>query len=138
MSGNGIPSDEATLTGHDYVPGQCNLGNTEITRRRRVGYIGLVLSLVFIVVSEIFDFPKGYKLLLFIPMAYAFTGFFQARQHFCVLYGFMGLARTSDTGKYIKIKDMADHRKDLRMVAILLLKAIAAGAVVTAIYYLLP
>lgn len=137
MNTSDLPTDDLTLTGHGYVPGQCNLGSREVTRRRRVGYIGLSLSVGFMILAQLLNVPKGYLWLLFFPLAYSFTGFFQARQQFCVLYGVMGLARPSDTGKFVKIKDRTDHQKDLRMVVTLLLKASAAALLVTALYYLL-
>lgn len=130
-------AENPTLTGQTYVPGQCNLGSRDISKRRRVGYIGFSLSIVFILLSKLLALPHAFAWLLFFPLAYGFTGYFQARQHFCVVYGVMGVARSSDEETFTRIKDRNSRIRDLRMVSILIFKSTLAAGLLTALYILL-
>lgn len=120
---------------HDYLPGQCNIGPAEIKARMRMGYIGLGLMLLFIILAEVFHFPKSCKLLLFVPSTFALSGFLQAKQKFCFLYGFLGLF--SFTGKQNKIYQHDALRKDRKKAVLLVLQMLSGSAILGGLYYVL-
>ena len=47
--------------------------------------------IIFIISAEVYAIPQIWKLALFAPTVYALSGFIQARNRFCFLFGFMGL-----------------------------------------------
>jgi len=116
-----------------YAPGQCNIGPEEIRRRMRIGYLGLALMIIFIFCAEYYAFPQIWKLALIAPTVYAFSGFIQARQKFCFLFGFIGVfsiaGRKSRVGDDLKIKK--DRNKALGIVA----QVFISSVLVTLVYY---
>ena len=120
-------------TNEAYIPGQCNIGPDEIRKRNRIGFIGLALMIVFVIVAEVYQIPKGWKLLLFAPTAYALSGFIQARHKFCFIFGYFGLFNTS--GKRTRVKDGIQLHKD-RLKALTIVGQIFIGsAIITLLYY---
>jgi len=119
----------------NYVPGQCNIGLDEIRKRMRIGYIGLALMILFIFLAEYYGFPQIWKLALFAPAVYAFSGFIQARQKFCFLFGFIGVfniaGRKSRVGDDLKIKK--DRNKAFGIIA----QVFISSLLVTLVYYFL-
>jgi hypothetical protein len=119
-----------------YVPGNCNIGPAEIKRRYRIGYLGLFLMTVFIVVAEVFHIPHMMKLFLFAPTFYALSGFFQAWQKFCFVYGWKGVFSIIGNRKYSKVTD--ENRLQDRSMAIRLVTRITLGSsLITLLYYFL-
>jgi hypothetical protein len=101
----------------------------------RIGYIGLVLMIIFIFLAEFYAFPQILKLALFAPTVYAFSGFLQARQKFCFFFGFIGVfsfaGRKARVGDELKIKK--DRNKALGIIAQIFLSSL----LVTLLYYFL-
>ena len=128
---------EESHTTLEYIPGNCNIGPEEIYRRRRIGYLGLAGMAIFIIIDLNFNFQQVWKLVLFAPTVYALSGFLQARQKFCFIYGFMGLSSISGRRYFTKSKDNLMLRKD-RTKALLLVAQVFFGAlVITLLYYFL-
>jgi hypothetical protein len=119
----------------NYVPGHCNIGPDEIRKRMRIGFIGLALMILFIFLAEFYAFPQIWKLALFAPTVYAFSGFIQARQKFCFLFGIIGVfniaGRKARVGDDLKIKK--DRNKALGIVA----QVFISSVLVTLLYYFL-
>ena len=99
------------MTEHQYIPGKCNLGAVEIRRRYRIGFIGTSIALIFVLIIHLFDLPH-LKFLLFLPVYYALSGFIQARNKFCYIYGFKGVASVIGRKKFQKIRD-DEHLKNI-------------------------
>jgi hypothetical protein len=120
-----------------YTPGNCNIGPMEIKRRYRIGYIGLVLMGLFIICAEAFHLPQAWKFFLFAPAVYAFSGFLQAWQKFCFLYGYMGVFSLEGRKTFSRIKDNQDRQKDRRKAIQLISKVVLGSSVITLLYYFL-
>jgi hypothetical protein len=116
-----------------YIPGQCNIGPQEVRKRYRIGFIGLALMIVFVIVAETNYIPQLWKLLLFAPTTYALSGFIQARHKFCFMFGLFGLFRI--TGRRTRVTDFQQLKRD-RYKAFMLMGQIATGsAIITLLYY---
>lgn len=126
---------EEIHTTEAYVPGVCNIGPEEVNKRLRIGYIGLALMIIFIISARIFEFPPIWKLALFAPTVYAISGFLQARQKFCFLFGFYGLF--SITGKRSRIQDATQHRKDRAMALRIVCQVVLGSGIISLLYYFL-
>jgi hypothetical protein len=107
----------------------CNIGPEETARRRRVGYFGLFLSILWIVAVELFSLGPVFRLMLIFPAGIAFSGFLQARARFCMAYGARGVASLGGLQQFSRSADpFGDKRRAARMVGqVILFSAIVAG-----------
>jgi len=53
----------------DYIPGTCNIGGSEVNRRRMVALIGLIITLSSLATSITNDASRQARLGIFIPAA---------------------------------------------------------------------
>jgi hypothetical protein len=74
-----------------YIPGVCNIGPAEISRRRTTGWIGLVITIILWAFFIFFHVSTPWRLFLFFPSAFAGSGFIQAAMHFCSGFGMKGV-----------------------------------------------
>lgn len=117
-----------------YVPGTCNLGKDEIRRRMRVGYSGIVLTVLVFLVLEIFDAPRIYRIFIFPPLFYMISGFIQARHRFCYVYGWKGLFSMTGRKQFHRVSEEESLRKD-RNTALKIVAMITFGSLLlTALY----
>lgn len=101
----------------------------------RIGYIGLALMVLFIIGDLVFKFPRIWKLALFAPTVYSLSGFIQARNRFCFVFGFLGIF--SFKGKKYKVGFDQRATSD-RLNALWILVQIILGSIaITWLYYLL-
>lgn len=127
-----------STTESEYIPGTCNIGPQEISNRYQVGYTGLVLALVLILLVEILDGHRLWRLAIIGPVALSLTGFVQATQRFCLAYGFSGVFSVKGFRQLTKIQDDAFLKQDRKM-AIRLVAIVGFGTgIITMLYYLLP
>jgi len=126
---------EQSLDKEAYIPGQCNIGPEEIRKRQRLGYIGLAMMIVFIILAETYHVQQIWKLALFAPTVYALSGFVQARYKFCFVFGFFGLL--SMTGKRSRIKDADQLTKDRAMAFRIVSQVVFGSCLITLLYYFL-
>jgi hypothetical protein len=98
----------------------------------------VVASIILISIIELLQLPPGSRLLLLFPAALAFTGFLQARQKFCLAYGFAGVFGMRGYRKTSRITDPAFLREDRKMAWSLVLKIAIGTIIVVTIYYCIP
>ncbi len=107
------------MTLSDYVPGVCNIGPAEITRRRRVGWIGLVASVVLVGILIAVDAGRWWWLLLFLPVMMSASGFLQAHFRFCAGFSRAGVFNFGPLGQTQDVTDdeslAADRRRGNRI-----------------------
>jgi hypothetical protein len=112
----------------------CNIGAEETVRRRRVGYFGLGLTILWIVAVEGFNLGLVFRLLVFFPAAVAFSGFLQARARFCMAYGARGVASLSGLQQFVRSSDpYGDKRRAMGM----LVQVVLFSALVATLYGLM-
>ena len=121
-----------------YRPGVCNIGPAEIARRRRVGHIGAIATIVLFGVLVVLDLPPIVRLVLALPAAVAASGYLQARMRFCAGFATAGVYNFGDVGPREQVTDRAalaaDRAKGLRIYA----ASMAIGLGVGIIAVLLP
>ncbi|MHA1966323.1 MAG: hypothetical protein ACW964_00850 [Candidatus Hodarchaeales archaeon] len=101
----------------EYTAGTCNIGEEEIKQRRRIGRIGLVLTLVSIVIYLGLVYSIGLDImvgvLIFLPAEMSAVGLLQARNKFCAAYGLTKQQNVSSSlGLTLKIEDISNQKKD--------------------------
>jgi hypothetical protein len=129
----------STSTQNVYIPGVCNIGPAEIRSRRRSGWIGLIVTVVFIVAVLVFDLPRPYRVFVIIPAGLGATGFLQAALHFCVKFGTQGLFNVDKAvGQTEAVHEAEYRRKDQRKAAIIAFGSLGIAVVIAVVLALIP
>jgi hypothetical protein len=113
-----------------YVPGTCNIGPAEVARRRRVGHLGLALTLLLAVVLLALGAARPWRLLLALPATMAAAGYLQARLRFCFDYGFRGVHNFDALGHQQRVAAEAARAADRRRALAVALASLAIGLAV--------
>jgi len=119
-----------------YIPGVCNIGPAEISRRKWAGWIGLLATIILWAIFVWFNIPRIWRLTLFIPAAMAVTGFLQAYMRFCAHFGFSGLFNFGKTGKTDNITQAEFRAKDRKKAWQIVIHSVLIGVVVSLIAYI--
>jgi hypothetical protein len=121
-----------------YSPGKCNIGAEEISRRYRIGYFGVGLTLIGIALITIYELPRTARLAIFLPVGIALVGFVQATARFCLAYGLRGVFSIEGRRKLSPVVEheaiSADRRQAWKIVFMVLIGSI----LITTIYYFFP
>jgi hypothetical protein len=122
----------------EYVPGVCNIGPSEIRRRRQSGWIGLGMTILLWAVFLVFRAPSPWRLFLFLPAMIGATGFLQAALHFCAGFGIRGVFNFgSEVGKTDTVEQAEFRLQDRRKAGLIGLYSALAGVVVAIAGFLL-
>ena len=126
------------MTQADYVPGTCNIGDGEVSRRRMVALIGLIFTLSSLATSITNGASREARLGIFIPALVMSVGWVQSRKKFCLAYGFAGTFNFGKLGAISRVADPAARTAD-RVTAIKIFAQSALyAAIVTAVVVALP
>ena len=120
-----------------YIPGHCNLGEAEIRRRMKIGWIGVVLTILVFLVLEILDATRPYRIFILPPIAFALSGFIQARHRFCYLYGWAGLYSMTGRKHFHKVEQQESARKDRRTALKIMSMVLLGSLLLTALYMII-
>lgn len=101
-------------TQNQYIPGVCNMGPTEIKKRKQAGWAGLITTLFLWVAFIWFDVAAVWRLTLFLPAMMSATGFLQAYSHFCAYFGFAALFNFGEVGKTDSVLQAEFRKQDRR------------------------
>ncbi len=122
-----------------YIPGVCNIGPAEIKLRKVTGIVGLYITVILFAIFMIVGVTGPVRLLLFIPAVIGASGYLQAKFHFCVRFGTMGLFNMGTSlGKEESVEQASYRRKDQRKALMIAGLSGAIGAVVAIAIFLLP
>ena len=103
-----------------YQAGACNIGPDEITMRRRVGHIGVVITIALLVFLVAIGAAPAWRLLIALPAAGTVITYLQAINRFCVNFGWRGVFNFDRVGTVQTVTDAAARRADrdraLRMI----------------------
>lgn len=114
----------------EYVPGVCNIGKSEIRKRKNAGYIGLILTFILYALFAYLDVPKILRIVIFIPATIAAIGFLQAGMHFCAYFGLKGVFNFGELGNIDAVEKQdfraLDRRRAWRIIIYSLIVGIAA------------
>ena len=115
-----------------YIPGTCNIGKSEIERRKQGGWTGLIVTIILYALFAYYDTPRIWRLIIFIPAMAAAIGFLQAHMHFCAYFGMAGVFNFSpEVGRTDTVEQAefraADRRKAWQIIIYSILIGIAAA-----------
>ena len=121
----------------EYQAGSCNIGPSEIKRRRQGALIGAILFAITSLLFVITNASTSIRLITFIPALLFAVGIIQARRKFCVAYGFMGVFSLEKLGATKKVTVNQDLKTDRKYAIKLLLQSVAVAIVLTALVVLI-
>jgi len=125
--------------GEQYIPGVCNIGKSEIKRRKQAGWSGLIITLILLGLLIYFDMPRSWRLVIFIPAMMTAIGFLQAQMHFCAYFGMQGVFNFSpEIGKTDTVEQAEFRAMDRRKAWQIITYSAIIGAVIAIISYYLP
>ena len=113
-----------------YIPGVCNIGKEEITRRRSLGWASLLITLVLAVVLIWSGVHPLWRLVIFFPAMMSASGFLQAYFHFCSGFGSRGLFNLGELGKAESVIEAAARDLDRKRAFQISLYAAIIGVLV--------
>jgi hypothetical protein len=126
------------LSQADYIPGTCNIGAGEVSRRRLVAFIGLALSLVAFITFISMETPRSARISIFIPLLVTTIGWLQARKKFCLAFGIAGTFNFGKMGQLSRVADPISRAADRSAAIKLLAQSTAYAAAITTIVIALP
>ena len=121
----------------NYQAGACNIGPSEIKRRRQGALVGAILFAVTTILFVVTDASTTTRLVTFIPALLFAVGMIQSKRRFCVAYGFMGVFSFEKLGDTKKVTVNQDLKADKKYAVKLLLQSVAIAIVLTALVILL-
>ena len=116
-----------------YVPGVCNIGPEEISRRRLIGWVGLLITAVLFAALFVTHVDPLWRLFAFLPATMSAAGFLQAATHFCSGFAQKGLYNLGPIGKTETVPDKASAQKDKQKGGMLTIYSVLIGIIVTII-----
>lgn len=116
-----------------YTPGVCNIGPEEIQRRKTVGWVGLIVTILLIAALFVFHAPYLLRITVFLPAFVAASGFIQAYFHFCVAFGQAGVFNVGPVGTTTVVADATAKADDKKRTVQLYLYIITVAILATAI-----
>ena len=130
------PTGSAASPG--YVPGVCNIGSAEVQRPRRVGHVGLAVTLIALVALVAASAPPVVRLVLVLPAAIAASGYLQAWLRFCAGFGARGVFNFGAVGRLDDVDDPDSRSRDRRRAHQIGLASLAIGVLVAIAAALIP
>ena len=116
----------------------CNIGPAEIAMRKRIGWIGLVVTILVWGALAYFNVDFYWRLILIIPASMSATGFLQGYLHFCAGFGMRGLFNFgAEVGKTETVQQQEFRAQDKKRARQIFIYSILIGIVVTLIGFYL-
>jgi hypothetical protein len=126
------------LAGAEYRPGVCNIGPAEITRRRRAGHAGLLVTVAVLAALVAIDAPPLARLILVLPAAAAASGYLQAWLKFCAGFGSRGIFNFGPVGDTQQVVDEDARARDRARANRIGLASLAIGVAVGILAAVVP
>lgn len=126
------------MSATEYIPGTCNIGGGELTRRRVVALIGLILTLSSAATLISTDASRQSRIGIFLPALVMSVGWVQSRKRFCLAYGFAGTFNFGSLGKLSKVSDPVARAADRKTAIKILAQSALYAVLVTAALVALP
>ena len=124
------------MTEIEYKSGSCNIGEAEIQQRRRIGYIGLILTIItiisYLILVYTIKLTPIYGIIVFIPAIMTTVGILQARRKFCAAYGLAHQQNVSlKLGVTQQVEDEQSRRKDRNKALKIIFESVVYALIIT-------
>lgn len=116
-----------------YQAGVCNIGPSEVARRRQVAYLGGALYISFLAFAILKDFSSVTTLTALFPAIIFSVGFIQSRRKFCLAYGLMGSFNFQKLGSLTQVEDQISLKADRSTAISILTQALGLALLLTSL-----
>ena len=116
-----------------YQAGVCNIGPSEVARRRQVAYLGGALYIFFIAFAILRDFSSVTTVTALFPAIIFSVGFIQSRRKFCLAYGLMGSFNFQKLGSLTQVEDQISLKADRSTAISILTQALGLALLLTSL-----
>jgi ABC-type sugar transport system permease subunit len=124
-------------TNGNYIPGVCNIGPSEIKKRRNGIFPPLGLMIIAIVLMQAFHVDKLWRFIIILPAIPFAVGFLQWYYKFCVGFGLKGIFNFGDLGKTFTVEQQEYYKKDRLKAWTMIITAIFFSVAMAVTYYFL-
>lgn len=108
---------------NQYIPGNCNIGETEIRVRQKFLLLALLLTVVFTIITHLTH--SVIALFFLFAVTYAtIVLFIEVTTRFCVLFGFFSLHNFKGLGNLDNVDNCRCRNKDRKRAIIVLLGSV--------------
>jgi hypothetical protein len=122
-----------------YIPGVCNIGPDEISRRKQAGLMSFVIAALLLLFFILFHIPSVYRVIIFFPATLSAVGYLQAYFHFCAAFGLKGVYNIlKPAGQTETILQKEFRKKDQQKAIKIIVLSIFIGVILTGIIYYFP
>ena len=122
----------------EYIAGSCNIGKSEVRRRKFVALIGAVITLTTATTLFTTDQSRIARLSIFIPAIIFAIGFVQSRKKFCLAYGLAGTFNFGGLGDVKRVQSDEDRRADRKTALSILAQSAMIAIAITGVVFVLP
>ena len=122
----------------EYIAGSCNIGKSEVRRRKFVALIGAVITLTTATTLFTTDQSRIARLSIFIPAIIFAIGFVQSRKKFCLAYGLAGTFNFGGLGDVKRVQSDEDRRADRKTALSILAQSAMIAFAITGVVFVLP
>ncbi len=116
-----------------YQAGVCNIGPSEVARRRQVAYFGGALYLSFLAFAILKDFSTVTTVTALFPAIIFSVGFIQSRRKFCLAYGLMGSFNFAKLGSLTQVEDQISLKADRSTAISILTQSLGLALLLTSL-----
>lgn len=121
-----------------YTPGQCNIDKGQLYKRKRFLAKCLGLAVWAILLIELLDLNKWWRLSMLPLFTLSAIGAQQVYFKFCYVFGLKGIYGMEEVGKTQSVEQEAHRLADLAKARNMIISSIVIGILLTVIYFLLP
>lgn len=122
----------------NYIPGVCNINPMEIRRRRFMGHIGLIVTIVVVIALVFIEANWYVRLIVFAPLLLAASGYLQAKNKFCTGYAGAGKQHADDNENAEAIEDKTALHADKLRARMINIQAFLIAAIATTLFCIIP
>ena len=116
-----------------YQAGVCNIGPSEVARRRQVAYLGGALYISFLAFAILKDFSSVTTVTALFPAIIFSVGFIQSRRKFCLAYGLMGSFNFAKLGSLTQVEDQISLKADRSTAISILTQSLGLALLLTSL-----
>jgi hypothetical protein len=116
-----------------YQAGVCNIGLSEVARRRQVAYLGGALYISFLAFAILRDFSSITTVTALFPAIIFSVGFIQSRRKFCLAYGLMGSFNFQKLGSLTQVEDQISLKADRSTAISILVQSLGLALLLTSL-----
>lgn len=121
-----------------YIPGVCNIGKSEIKRRKQAGWIGLIATIILYGMFVYLGVPRFWRFVIFVPALISAIGFLQAYMDFCAYFGLRGIFNFGAAGKTDTVEQAEFRVKDRNKALEIIIYSVIVGIAAAILAHVLP